>query len=315
MNKRSYVIGMDVGGTNVRIGAVSRDGGLENIEICSSSILVSDLPAIEGTIKFIQEYIDKYGYKDIEAISIGFPSTVSKDRKVIYSVPNLRVDNPEHGFDNKNVVDPLSKAFGVPVFINNDVNNLLQCEITAQGLKDKGSVLGFFIGTGYGNSIYINDAFLFGKNGVAGELGHIPVYKCDLVCNCGKRGCVECISSGFVLRRIWEESYSDTDISNIFLNHADDEVLVDFVEASAIPIATEVNIFDPDYIVIGGGVVNMAGFPKARLEKFIIEHTRKPYPAQNLQILYAQHEQEGGLLGAAFYARERLSSEELGKKG
>jgi len=303
MKDSSYLIGIDIGGTNIRIGAVSNDGIVENIFVCSSGILVKNSSAIDGIIKFINDYIEKHGYKNVEAVSIGFPSSISKDRKVIYSVPNIKGMSGDDGFDNKNVVDPLNKALGLPIYVNTDVDNLLLYDITKRKLKDKDCVIGIYIGTGYGNSVYLNQKFLLGKNGVACELGHVPVYKCDLICNCGKQGCVECVSSGFALREIWKENFSKTEFTDIFTKHANDQVLIDFIEASAIPVATEVNIFDPDYVIIGGGVIKMADFPTALFEEFIIKHTRKPYPANNLEILYSEYNPEAGLLGAALYAR------------
>jgi allose kinase len=78
------------------------------------------------------------------------------------------------------------------------------------------------------------------------------------------------------------------------------------VEYLSIPIATEINIFDPHYIILGGGILQMEGFPKILLEKFILKHTRKPYPAKGLSILYSLTEQENGIIGAGIYGFHML---------
>ncbi len=306
MLDNGLIIGIDIGGTNIRIGAVSKTNEIENLLICTSQVLVKNKPAIQGLTDFIKEYIAQHHYRDIEAVSIGLASTISKNRKVVYNVPNILISDPKDGLDNMNIVYPLNKSLGLPVYINRDVNNQLLCEITMRNLIKEGIVLGFYIGTGYGNSIYINNTFLSGKNGVAGELGHTPFYQCNTRCNCGKRGCVECVASGFALQKLWKNHFSQTDFKHIFNKHRNEQILIDFVEACALPIATEINIFDPDYIIIGGGVVKMNDFPTNTLEKFILQHTRKPYPANNIQILYSQYEQEAGLIGAALHARKEI---------
>ena len=82
------------------------------------------------------------------------------------------------------------------------------------------------------------------------------------------------------------------------------EIIKQFIETLALPIATEINIFDPDYIIIGGGVPMMKDFPIEYLNKSIYKYTRKPYPAESLNIIYSKHDQKSGVLGAAYYIRK-----------
>jgi len=304
MNEK--IIGIDIGGTNLRIGCVDREGSATNMFSCSSSVLLETNNSVKKLAGVISDYIDKNGIKGIKAVSIGFPGTISKDKQTILSAPNLQSENG--GFDKKNVVYPLREQLKIPIFINKDANNLLQYEITKRNLTNKGIIIGIYFGTGIGNSIYYHDQFLEGKNGCSCCLGHIPFFKSDRICNCGNRGCVECYASGFYLLKIWEKYFLDTDFRQIFKLHLKNQKVLDFVEACAIPIATEINIFDPDLVILGGGVIEMDGFPKHLLKKFIVKHIRKPFPAENIEITYAASMKKNtGVIGAAFYAYDLLT--------
>jgi allose kinase len=171
--------------------------------------------------------------------------------------------------------------------------------------KDK-IILGFYIGTGLGNAIYINNEILLGKHGVAGELGHIPILGNKKKCSCGNEGCIEAITAGRYLEELCQTRFAGTPIQDIYINHADTPEIREQVEYLSIPIATEINIFDPHYIILGGGILQMEGFPKDMLEEFIIKHSRKPYPAEGLSILYALTEQENGIIGAGIYGFHML---------
>jgi len=302
--KNEYIIGIDIGGTHFRIGLVSPDIEISNFQIFNSEILTVNGHPILNMIEIIREYINKYVKKKLFAISIGFPSTISKDKKKVYSTPNL------NGFDNLDIVEPLYEVFKVPIILNKDVNNLLIWDIYNMNIdvKDK-IVLGFYIGTGFGNSICIDGKLLEGKNGVAGELGHIPVVGKQDICGCGNKGCIEIYASGKKLTEINEKYFPETDIKEIFVKHKDEDIIKEYIETLAIPIATEINIFDPDYIIIGGGVIQLPEFPYTYFERCIKNHVRKPLPADNLSIIYSHHNQDAGIKGAAIYAYKKLGKE------
>lgn len=298
------VIGIDIGGTNLRIGCVDPKGNISNYYKCSSRVLVETDNSIRTTGEVIANYIKDNGIGDVAAVSIGFPAAVSKDRQTPLSVPNLQ--NGENGFDGKNVVKPLTKYLDIPVFINKDANNLLQCDITLRKIGSKDIVVGIYFGTGIGNSVYICGDFLAGKHGTATALGHIPFFKSDRVCNCGNVGCSECYASGFYLEKLWQQNFSNVPLPELFLRYGDAPEIVDFVEACAITAATEINLFDPDLVIIGGGVAEMKGFPMALLRERTVDHCRKPYPSQGVVFDDPIIKQNAGVIGAAFYAYDLL---------
>ncbi len=307
MNVRK-AIGIDIGGTNFRIGTVDEEGGLENVHKSSSRPFCEDVESVAVLTEKIRDYIKENSLENqIHAIGIGFPSPVDAERKIVYNCANIQ--NKTGGFDGRNIVKYVEEELHIPTFINKDANNLLQYEIKMHQWKGKGITIGLYYGTGIGNSVYLNDRFLEGRHGVACDLGHIPFYLSDRYCTCGNRGCAECYAAGHVLRSIWESCYSEEPFEDIFVNHRNDEVMKNFLEAMAIPMASELNIFDPDRVVLGGGVIGMKEFPEKEFWEVVYEFTRKPYPGRDFEIVHASQSSGAGVAGSALYAFEQLDKQ------
>src|SRR5665648_44585 len=98
---------------------------------------------------------------------------------------------------------------------------------------------------------------------------HIPVLGKDDICGCGNKGCIENYTSGKQLEYLQSTYFPGTEISDLFEYHSNETVVEKFIEALSIPIATEINILDPDYVILGGGVIHMKGFPNEILEQYI----------------------------------------------
>ena len=291
------MIGIDIGGTNFRIGAVSRDGDIEDFrkipvrEVFATSDPLSDLGA------YLQDYIDMQNKKNIgiAGVSIGFPATLDRDRKTVLQAPNISF------MENLPVVEVLGKKLQIPVYIERDVTIALYYDIRKFHIPDCQIISGIYFGTGIGNALFINGHPLAGKNGAAGELGHIPVDGSDVVCGCGNVGCMESLAGGKYLAELCEKIYAETPIGDIFSRQGSDKLLIQFIDRMAIAVATEINILDPDYVLIGGGVPSMKDFPQDLLTERVLFHTRKPYPADALDIIYTGDRPEKCVIGAALY--------------
>lgn len=290
------IICLDIGGTNCRMGIVDAHGALLECQIIPTAELAKEdfLQALTHLLQAYRRSCDQT--HRVVAVSMGFPATIDKARRCVLQAPNI----PGFG-ESMPVCDVLEQALDLPVFLERDVNLLLAHDLQALHLQDADTVIGIYFGTGIGNSIYIGGRFHGGHNGVAGELGHIPQLQADCPCGCGNVGCLEPLGGGRRLSQLCEEVFTDTDIKEIYLRHSDDARVRQQVEAMAVAVATEVNILDPDYVVLGGGLLQMWGFPLANFEARIRAHTRRPYPLQNLRLVYALPNQENGLLGAGIY--------------
>lgn len=298
-----YVIGIDIGGTNSRFGAISKDKKiLAYAQYSTPEIFdgVSDpVSKLEKCIRsFAADYMD--GIRPA-SVSIGFPSTLNHERTVIMQTPNI-ASIP----DNLPVTEPLGEKLGIPVFINRDVNNLLLFDIEDLGLSSYENVCGIYYGTGVGNSVMVNGRILLGKNGVASELGHLPIPNNDKICTCGNTGCLETLVSGVALEKIQKDEFPDTFIGDIFAEKKDTPVIREFLENMSRVVAVEENLFDPECVIIGGGLPQMKGFPKEDFEKYAHFFTRKPYPEKTMTIRYSRPDQKNGVIGAAIYAEKRI---------
>lgn len=293
MSLQDYILGMDIGGTNTRMGLVNRKYQVSNVEVIRTKTIYSKNNTVLNLIEIIQDYCNRNldGKKPV-MISAGFPSVVDRERKHLYSSTNLP------GLDGVNIVDVMSEALEIPVIIQHDAYYLLAYDIYDNQIKNEGTLIGFYFGTGMGNGMFINGEPYVGKNGTACEVGHMPVALSSEPCSCGNKGCIEMFCCGKAFEKLINKNFPDTPIDEIFEKHSDEKVLDDFVRYMAVPVATEVNILDPEFVFIGGGLVQMKGFPKEKLVEYILDNTRKPYPAANLQLIFSKDSPENGIIGA-----------------
>lgn len=300
------IICLDIGGTNLRMGLVDRQCRLSEVQITSTEE-AAERDFVAGLIEIVRAYQARMaGKANIRAVSMGIPAALDKERRVVLQAPNIP------GVDGQPLADIMEQALGLPVYLGKDVDLLLTYDLEEQKLPRDSVVVGIYFGTGIGNSIYFHGALHTGRNGVAGELGHIPQLHAHANCGCGNVGCMEPLGGGRRLSELCRTVFPDTHVSEIYLRHGDAPEVREQLEAMAITVATEVNILDPDYVILGGGVCQMAGFPREALLSSIRSHTRKSSPADNLDIRFARPNQENGVIGAGIYgwAQERCRETE-----
>lgn len=299
--RNNCVIGIDIGGTNFRIGAVFPDGTVSHFRRIPVTQVFHTRDALDDLAFYLKDYCETLRYEGVKAetVSIGFPATLDRSRQVVLQAPNLPF------MERLPVTAALSETLGLPVLIERDVTMALFYDRNKYQIPGTGIIAGIYFGTGIGNAICIDGVPLLGRNGTAGELGHIPVDGSGILCGCGNTGCMESLAGGKYLVRLVRERYPNTDISQIFSRHGAEPPLARFVDRMAIAAAAEINILDPDYILIGGGVPNMEGFPRELLLNRIICRVRKPRPAEDMQIIFTDDAEEKGVIGAAWYAYSR----------
>ena len=306
----SVIIGIDLGGTNLRIGAVTPDNEMLSPSVIrSSAVAYADKP-IEKLCEITADYKEKNNIRNVDAISIGVPSSVENDKETVICTTNIRNQAGEVVFSHTNMAEGIREYFKIPVFINNDVNNILLYDIAANHLEKQKVVVGIYIGTGVGSSVVIDGIPLEGKNGAELDIGHIPYFGGDLKCSCGKTGCCECYASGWRLQELRRQYYPDTRIQDMFTKHKNEKPLKEFVQACAYIYAVMATIFNPDTIIVGGGVPEMADFPKEEFERAVNEKTGRDVMAYGFDYLYSKEFVGKGVIGAAVFARQRMDMEE-----
>lgn len=303
---KNIIIGIDLGGTNCRIGAVDENNNLSTPHIYKTKLLADSASPVTTLYKMIENYIKKAHIYNITAISIGVPSSVQPDKSTVICTTNIRNQKGEVVFKNTNLSEELESYFHIPVFVNNDINNILLYDVMKNHLEGQKVIVGIYIGTGVGASVLLDGKLLEGKNGAELDIGHIPYYGHTAPCSCGKSGCCECYSSGWKLQSIRSTYFPNTNIEDLFTLHRDETPLKDFISTCANIYAIMATIFNPNSMIVGGGVPEMKDFPRDTFEKQVNLLTGKDVMSFGFDYVYSQPFSGKGIIGAAIFARSLL---------
>jgi len=265
---------LDIGGTKV-LGAVLDEKDNIIFKVKKKTKAEKGLEKVEERIiEIIDELIKDSGTdkKDIEAIAAGAPGVVNQQTGKIIYAPNL----PWKNYDLKSVIE---KKFEIPFYIGNDANLGMLGEWKYGAAIDKENVVGIFIGTGIGGGLVINNRLFTGKRYDAGELGHMILNTEGPYCNCGQRGCFEAYASKVAITReikaqiqrgrktVLQDLMDDGPVikSKALKKAVDakDSVALEVMDKAIYYLAAGtgnlINIFSPDTVVLGGGVVESLG--------------------------------------------------------
>lgn len=243
------ILGIDAGGTYLRYEIRKNHKILKASSAKSSEI---------GLSEFIENILQRE--KGIRDICISFAGQV-KDG-VILSSPNINVDR-------KNIQEYFQKNFGVNLFIQNDLN----CAVLAEAEANKSAnISALYVGTGLGLGVVSSGKLIEGSNGVATELGHIPYKDSLFSCGCGKNNCIELFASGSGLKR-WKSYYNiDESMTLQELKNSQDEneqkIYKEFVKALLYAAGSAITLFNPEVLVLGGGIM----LSNSELQEIIISH-------------------------------------------
>jgi len=227
--------------------------------------------------------------------------------------------------------DPLTKYFEqelqLRTYLENDSKALAYGEFSSGILKDEKDALFVNVDNGIGLGILINGKIYYGKSGFSGEFGHIPIFDNDIICRCGKKGCLETEASGFALRNrvVAELKNGATSILTKKFNNVDDIRLSDIIAAAkkddnlAIELinelgeklgrglATLINIFNPEIIIIGGILAKSEEYLmlplKNAVNKFSLSIVNK-----DTKLAYSNNGEKLAAFGACLLIRDRLLS-------
>ena len=301
------ILGMDIGGTNIRMGLITEEGKLFN-EYRTSSDRIFGENAGKKLLEILRNYYadavksfsteasNKTDLNKIKALCIGFPSTLNRERTIVLNSPNVP------GLNNFPFARIYTEALGIPVWGEKDSCALIYYDMKMNHIPIDGLSIGIYVGTGLGNIILLNGEPLAGKNGAAGELGHIPLSDREDPCGCGLTGCLELYAGGQALERIRQKYYPNDPISSLFKMHSGEKPLEKYIETLAKALVIEITLLDPDHICLGGGVLNMSDFPKEQLIERIRKYVRYPYPRNSMDIcVSSQDTPYNGVIGAGLY--------------
>lgn len=294
-------VGIDIGGTNTRVLTMNEHDEFILRENFPTKIWSEKDQSLDELAQLILNHFSQLSERPV-GIMLGLPGTLSRDRKKVYSLPFIQA------LDNCDVAEQLAHKIDCPVLMDKDVNHLHLWDLHLLDEMPYASV-GLYLGTGMGNSLWIDGRFYHGAHGASGEIGHIPWLGNSLICPCGKQGCAETLTSGSWLAKWAENNISQAHtLSDVFVHYGQHPDIIEFVERLGMIIASEMNILDPEVLILGGGVIGMNHFPKDKLEFEIRRHLRGPQPANGLEISFSLQTGDTGCQGACIAAKQFFQS-------
>jgi glucokinase len=285
-------LGIDVGGTKVEIATVEGARAIEPLQ--TPTHLESSDELLNGLEELARQVIARDG--EPAAIGVGVPSQIDFATGTVVSSVNI----PLEGVPLR---DELQRRFGVPVFVDNDANVAALCEAELVGSPN---LLMLTLGTGVGGGVILGGQIFRGATGRGAELGHMVVDANGRKCpgrTCPNVGCIEGYCSGTALERASGRKGREVVAA---AREGDTEALGHVEELGrwlGVGIASYINIFEPDHIVIGGGLGASAS--DLFLDIAIEEARSRALPAgfEGIEFSLAKGGSDAGVIGAGLLAQ------------
>lgn len=296
----SYAIGIDIGGTKTAIGLIGKDGEVWAKVSLPTDQTVGPEVMVDRMAAAIQDIITAQGIAESEllGIGVGAPGPLNTKEGKIAEPPNLR------GWWNFPIVDSLKRYFSLPIRLENDATAAALAEKWLGAAKDADHFVFITISTGIGAGIYSHGKLLTGASGNAGDVGHIVVDPSVGTCVCGQKGCWEFVASGTAVAR-QASALLGREVSSkeaFDLAAAGQPVIQELVakvfENIGVGCVTLINTFDPEKLVIGGGVSQVGEPLFNAVRDYVSKYALNPSGRQTPIVPAALH-QDAGLIGAA----------------
>lgn len=309
-NPIKYAAGIDLGGTFVKMALISEQGDFlfeGKLSIGENAPKQKVLDTIKEAIQLV---LDKADEEKVSVIGIGIGTPGVVDNGVV-----IGGSDNINGWENLNLSSIFSAEFGLDVFVENDANVMGLGESAYGAAKGSSDVVFFTIGTGIGGAMIINGRLYSGYKNRGGELGHFTIDHKGIECNCGGRGCLEAYASTSALvRQYIELSGKNPDsidghyIIKKFKEGEDFAVkcMKDHTSYLGHGIASFINVFAPQKVVIGGGISEAGQFYIDMIKESAFSYVM-PDCSKYTDIVAASLGNKAGCLGAASLAFTNLN--------
>ncbi len=312
-----WIIGVDIGGTNLVVGAVREDGH-EVRGIVSEPTGAPEGPdaVVERIQAMAQGVVTTTRANDAGAeilgVGIGSPGPLDRARGLVIFTPNLR-------WKNMPLRDRIGTALGLPASLDNDANCAMLGEYWRGAAQGTQNAVCFTIGTGIGGGVVVGGQLVHGASDVAGEIGHITIEVNGRRCGCGNDGCLEAYASGPAIARRAVEAIEAGAISDILdrvrgeLDQITAQTVFEAVEAGdaladelvrdtarylGVGIANLLNILNPEVVVVCGGVTKAGDHLFTPLRREVARRAFRP-AVEACRIVPGALPGTAGVVGAA----------------
>lgn len=319
----NHYIGVDLGGTNLRVAIADTDTGqIFHQHQCLTLAAEGQEAVIQRIVQLIKELIQESGVpaSSIKGVGIGVPGTLDIDTGIIQFLPNL-----PGKWLNVPLRAIVQEQVQLPVALINDVRAITLGEWTFGAGRGVETVVCLAIGTGIGGGVVVNGQFHLGIGGTAGEFGHQVVEVGGLPCGCGGKGCLELYASGPAIAAMGVKEVMHGHTTRIGelvehdLNRIDAEVIIQAAREGdqiakailqrvgmylGIAVGNILGVVSPQRVIFGGGVSSAGDLLLAPIVQTVNERVHV-IPVGKVEFVLAELGINGGLIGAALWARRR----------
>lgn len=313
------ILGIDLGGTSVKLAILSEEGDILQKWSIETDILDEGIRIVPDIIASIQHHLDLYQMTVSEFLGIGMgsPGAVDLAEGTVTGAFNLNWK------EKQLVKKQIEEALQIPFYLDNDANVAALGEKWRGAGADNRDVVFITLGTGVGGGIIANGELIHGTAGSGGEIGHITVDPDGFDCTCGKKGCLETVASASgilnLARKYSEEFAGDSELkatiddglqitAKMVFDLAKEgdklaEIVVDrFAFYLGLACSHLGNMLNPQYIVIGGGVSNAGEYLLKPVEAYFKEFTF-PNVRQTTHLRLAELGNDAGVIGAGYLVK------------
>ena len=296
------ILGIDVGGTAVKLGLMTREGQILAREEAPVNADGYATPVLTSVLRAAERFLQSRG-ADPEGIAVSATGQVD-DRQGIVIGTNGSIP----GYEGTDFQSAFRSRFGVPVHVLNDANAAALGETFLGAGKGCRDVLMVTLGTGVGGGVVSGGRLVRGHRGIAGELGHFSIDRGGLPCPCGGRGCFERYASATALITMAREASPDDPVRDgrdFFArvrggDGAMSGVLDRWLDGAALGLAGLIHIFNPEIVLIGGGISSQQELLITPLRKKVFG-LLMPRFSEGLRLEAALLGNDAGMIGALKY--------------
>jgi glucokinase len=317
--KGAPVLALDIGGTKLAAGVVDAGGGVHSFVVGASNPEQGPEDTLERLFELGRRAISESDVPDVAAVGIGCGGPLDIERGVLLA--------PLHLADWRNVpvVELTQQAFDLPAALDNDATAAAAGEHRFGAGAGTRYMVYLTVSTGVGGGVIVDGRLYRGAMGNGGELGHVTVDLNGRLCRgCGRRGCLEAYVSGTSIAERAREALAVADEPSM-LAALDDPTGADVAAAArdgdplagavwdetvamlACGLTSIVNLFEPELVVIGGGVSRAGEQLLAPVRHVVLQETLRP-PGGKLEIVQSALGDQVGIVGAATIVYDRIAS-------
>lgn len=311
-----YFLGVDVKKSHINIGLTDLQKNLVHIKENIPYSLNNSEESLNQLCELINNFVKESPVKREKILGAG----LNLSGRINYST------GYSYSFFHFNE-EPLSKVIerniGLRIFLENDSRAMAFGEFSAGAVHEEENVLFLNMDYGMGIGIMINSQLYYGKSGFAGEFGHIPFFNNEILCSCGKKGCLETEVSGWALVRKFKEKLAEGSTSVLSGMAVDEIKLNDIIDAAinddvlAIELVAEVgeklgkgiavliNIFNPEMVILGGSLAATGEYIRLPIKSALNKYSLS-LVNNDTQLKMSKLGEKAGVIGACLLVRNRL---------